>query len=365
MAGIYVHVPFCHAKCAYCDFYSVARRESASAYVDAVLAEYAARRHELGGEPVRTLYFGGGTPSVLPVDGFARLAETLMAPTVEEFTMEVNPEDVDAGRLAAWRSAGVGRISIGVESLVDAELKAVNRRHSADGALRAIEAIGRAGIDNISADLIYGLPGQTAASWRSSLERLIATGITHLSAYCLSYEEGTLLWRRLMRGDISEASDEVVAEMYGILCETAASAGFEHYEISNFALPGMRSRHNSNYWLPVPYLGLGPGAHSLTGAGLRRYNEADLKAYLLSPADFTTDDPETDAERVNDIIMTALRTSAGLDIDALPAQYAPVVRAGAEQWLRRGALVASDAGFRIAESSWLVADAIIRDLMVD
>ncbi len=364
MAGIYVHVPFCHAKCAYCDFYSVARPEYAEYYAKALLSEFSHRHSELGGEAVETLYFGGGTPSLLAPDVFLQLAEAMYCEDIAEFTIEVNPEDVDTTHIAAWLKAGVNRVSIGVQSLNDTELKAVNRRHYADDALRAIALLQNSGITNISADLIYGLPGQTPTAWRNSLQRLANSGVKHISAYCLSYEEGTLLTKKLLRGDISEASEEMIEEYYLILCKELAAAGFEHYEISNFALEGYRSRHNSAYWRGVPYLGLGPGAHSLTAAGLRRYNPANLKGYISTDGQITEDDSETDDDRTNDLIMISLRTAEGLHKDELPPTLIDEIEKNAAGWLRQGKLIDTATHLRIPEHAWLLADAIIRDLFV-
>ncbi len=365
MAGIYLHVPFCHAKCAYCDFYSVARTERVADYTEAVINEYLHRFDELADAPVTTLYFGGGTPSILPADIFRRLADTFRTDSITEFTIEVNPEDVTPNAVKAWRSSGVNRISIGVQSLIDTELIAINRRHTAEDALTAIVTIKEGGIDSISADLIYGLPEQTTESWHYSVQRLLQTGISHLSAYCLSYEPGTLLSRRLQRGDIVEAQDETIGEMYTILCKETAINGFEHYEISNFALPGCRSKHNSSYWRNVPYLGLGPGAHSLTADGTRRYNPSDLKTYILNKGLTTVTDDENETDRINDRIMIGLRTLEGLDLSRIPAPRHKEIIANAQSWLRSGHLVNRNSRLLIPESSWLLSDAIIRDLFLD
>lgn len=365
MAGIYVHVPFCHSKCAYCDFYSIARAEMSDRYAKAVIKEYAARQHELDKEVVETLYFGGGTPSILAPNIFAEVADTLYADSISEFTIEVNPEDVTEANINCWEKCGVNRVSIGVQSLDNSELKTVGRRHSAYDALRAIELFLNAGITNISADLIYGLPGQTAQSWRNSVHTLITSGISHLSAYCLSYEEGTLLYRRLMRGDITEASEELIEEYYNILCASIADAGFVHYEISNFALPGFKSRHNSAYWTGAPYLGLGPGAHSLDNKGLRRYNRNDVRQYITSPADFTSADEESFTDRINDTIMISLRTAEGLNLQRLDDITANAVLKNAKFWLNDGRLRHDGHRLFIPENAWLMADAIIRDLFLD
>lgn len=364
MPGIYIHVPFCTAKCAYCDFYSVARPDMAQAYVEAVSREYAARAGELGGEKVRTIYLGGGTPSLLSPELFGRLTSPFDRSAVEEFTIEVNPDDIDGRRVDAWLAAGVNRVSIGIQSLQDKELAAVGRRHNAAQAIEAIALLHAKGITNISGDLIYGLPGQTLDSFADSLRRLIDTGITHLSAYCLSYEEGTRLWRKLQQGLVTPADDELIEAMYSALCRMAKASGFEHYEISNFALPGYRSRHNSAYWRDVPYLGLGPGAHSLDSQGIRRYVPADIRAYIAKPEEAATIDPEDSTDRANDRIMTSLRTAEGLTLaDFTDAQQRQISKA-AKPHIATGRLHATPAGYAIPEESFLLSDAIIRDLLL-
>lgn len=360
MAGIYLHVPFCHAKCAYCDFYSVADSRYTDRYVSAVVDEFSSRRLELGNQPVKTLYFGGGTPSLLTPGQFTLLAKALAGPDVEEFTIEVNPEDVVPAKVEAWLAAGVNRVSMGVQSLVDEELKAVNRRHSAAEALKALELLGNIGISNISCDLIYGLPGQTLQSWEHSLTTLLEQGIQHLSAYNLSFEEGTLLNLKLRKGLVEEATDELVQQMYDTLCARAAGFGFEHYEISNFAKPGFASRHNSSYWDHTPYLGLGPGAHSLDVQGLRRYVPPGLKAYLANPAEAAVIDTEDDRDRINDLIFTALRTSRGLAAEDLPKECEAVVR----RFVNQGLMVEKEGRVAIPEKYFLISDSIIREIFI-
>lgn len=367
MAGIYVHVPFCHAKCAYCDFYSIANNKLVNAYIDAVESEYSFRINELGNEHIDTLYLGGGTPSMLDAGQFRSLVSFLPRHQAQEFTIEANPEDITLSKVETWMAEGVNRVSIGVQSLVDDELRAVKRRHSAAQALEAIDNIRKAGIDNISADLIYGLPGQTLQSWNYSLNKLFASGICHLSAYCLSFEEGTLLYRRLQQGQIEETSDEEIELRYALLCRTAAKNGFRHYEISNFALSGRCSRHNSNYWKSIPYLGLGPAAHSLGTDGLRRFNTADIRQYIEDPTKAATIDEEDEANRLNDTIMTALRTAEGLNRNDVTEKQWDGVMVRGRKWLRAGALCTGndDSRLFIPEDKWLVADAIIRDLFTD
>ena len=364
MAGIYIHVPFCTVKCAYCDFYSVARPDMADAYVDAVGKEYRARRHETGDAPINTLYIGGGTPSLLSPAQFAKLISYFDLGSVKEFTIEANPDDIDDAHVETWADCGVNRVSIGVQSLVDAELQAVGRRHNAGQAIEAIAKIQSHRIDNISGDLIYGLPGQTPDSFSYSLDTLLSTGIKHLSAYCLSYEEGTRLWRWLQQGRVAPTDDDIIAVMYDMLCQRARTAGFEHYEISNFALPGYRSRHNSSYWHGVPYLGLGPGAHSCDIHGTRRYVPSDIRAYITAPETAAIVDEESDTDRANDRNMTSLRTAEGLDLSQFTPAQQQELKALAAPHVASQRLVVTGRGFAIPEMSFMLSDAVIRDLLL-
>lgn len=349
MAGLYVHIPFCRAKCAYCDFYSgPLRLFEAEGYVRALQTELAARRAEVG--EFQTVYVGGGTPSAMPPE----LLAPLLALAPGERTVEVNPEDVTPEFSRRLRAAGANRVSMGVQSLDDAELRAVGRRHTAATALSAFRNLREAGFDNISLDLIYGLPGQSVASWRRSLRGVLDLEPEHLSAYLLSYEEGTRITAALKKGEVEEASEETAEGMYAILCEETRAAGFAHYEISNFARPGLEARHNSAYWDLTPYLGLGPGAHSFDGR-VRRYNPSNLKAYLADPAGAATVDPETDDNRFNDLLITALRTARGID----PAVFTPAERAEAHTLLTP----APGGRLRIPESAWLRANSLLLPLL--
>lgn len=367
MAGIYVHIPFCHAKCSYCDFYSIASTQRMEAFISHLIGEYETRRNDTGPEAVETLYFGGGTPSILPPSAFSKIISAFEGlDCISEFTIEVNPEDVSAEKVDYWRSNGVNRISIGVQSLVDSELKAVRRRHTAYEALKAIDTIRSGGIHNVSADLIYGLPGQTLESWRYSLEKMLSQGISHLSAYTLSFEPGTLLWKQLSRGEVKQCDEEVLREMYGVLCSEASAHGFEHYEISNFGLPGHHSRHNSSYWDGTPYLGLGPGAHSLDYTGVRRFNPSNLSQYLsASPGKACVLDEENETDRTNDIIITALRTAKGLDLERLPEHYRHRFIQAVQQFVKSGKIIHCNGNLVIPEKFWLISDSILRELILD
>ncbi len=367
---LYIHVPFCHSKCAYCDFYSTPRPELMERFVDAVTAEAAERCPE--GFAPSTIYIGGGTPSMMPPALLGRMMEGMPRPAagLREFTVEANPEDVTPawteGLLTHTRA---DRVSMGVQSLDDTELSAIGRRHTARQAREAYGTLREGGVSNISLDLIYGLPGQTLDSWRRSLEGVLALRPDHLSAYLLSYEPRTRLGVMLAKGLVEEASEETASQMYAILCETAREAGYEHYEISNFALPGRRAVHNSGYWDGTPYIGLGPGAHSFYG-GVRGSVTPNLSRYLAAGGrGMFEPERENDDERFNDIIITSLRTARGLD----PARITAELDAGymgrfvdaAWPLLSRGLLTRDAEGrYAIPESSWLVSDSIFLALII-
>ena len=370
-ATLYIHFPFCRSKCAYCDFYSsAARGADFGGYVETVAAEWRLRRMELPSMP-ETVYLGGGTPSMLGPEHITRLSDLLTRDfdtrRLAEFTIEANPEDITPETLDAYSRAGINRVSIGVQSFDPDLLAAVSRRHSPEQAVEALTHL-TAGGWNYSADLIYGLPGQTAAQWERDLHRLLDFRPPHLSAYLLSYEPGTALYARRERGLVAEASDTLAEQMYGILCRETARAGYRHYEISNFALPGHEAVHNSAYWDGTPYLGLGPGAHSLGADGIRLYNPPGIKKYVEavnSGSTYFQTDNEDDANRVNDTIITALRTARGLDPQSVSMAFRDEFGANARPLLAQGLLVRSvDGRLAIPERLWLRSDAILRDLIV-
>lgn len=365
MAGLYIHIPFCHSKCAYCDFFSTPKSKDSADYVDALIGELDRRKGEID-SPFTTVYIGGGTPSSLDTSLLDRLFTRLPA-DAEEFTIEVNPEDV-TDEFARWLSdSPVNRVSMGIQSLCDDELKAVGRRHSAADALAAYQRLRNAGIANISLDLIFGLPGQTAVSWLTSLEGVIALRPEHLSAYTLMLEPGTRLYAMAKAGKFVPSDDALIESMYDSLCRATADAGYRHYEISNFALPGFHSRHNSSYWDMTPYLGLGTGAHSFDGK-VRRFNPADIKGYIASGGDITRVDPETPTEVTNDMIMTRMRTAEGLDLDQLRGRvdsedFKEIMRQ-VRRHVNLGNLTITDNRIAIPEKRFIMADSIIVDLIL-
>lgn len=395
VAGIYVHIPFCRSRCAYCDFFSTVREAETAAYVEALCCEIEQRRHELQHAHVQTIYIGGGTPSVLPPSLLHRIFECIYAhydvDSGAEVTMEVNPDDVNAALLDTVVNEPVNRISFGVQSFNDDLLRLIRRRHDSATAIHAVRALQDVGIDNISIDLIYGLPSQTMEQWESDLETACSLGIQHLSAYALSYEHGTLITRWRDEGRIKEVADEQSVAMYQHLCQRTREAGFEHYEISNFALPGCCSRHNSSYWTGEPYLGFGPGAHSYDGLRARRANNASLDRYIVhfsspsssdvKPCRVGDDDGSsvytletlTDAELHDEAVMCGLRTCEGIDLQSFRSRFGQARLVSllrmAEPHIKAQRLelisspTCSPSFLRLTEHSIMVSDDIMSDLM--
>lgn len=372
MSGLYIHIPFCRSKCAYCDFYSSPKAEYMPAYVDALLQELEMRRDEIESQRLTTIYIGGGTPSSLPLgllsklfEGIHRLIDTS---AVVETTIEVNPEDVTADFLNHTLSLGADRLSMGVQSLNDSELRAVGRRHSAGVALKAVEMIA-ARFENYNVDVIFGLPGQTLESLTATVDRLLAFRPPHISAYLLSYEPGTRLYAALSVGKVKEVSEDEAEIMYREVAGRLADAGYDHYEISNYALPGRYSRHNSSYWNLTPYLGLGAAAHSFDGH-LRRYNPSSINTYIETINNHKCCyiiDEETDWQRFNDLLLVTFRTSAGFPLSALdrwPAEIAGNFRSQAGQLLSTGKLICRDGVLTIPPENWLTSDAVLRQLII-
>ena len=376
---IYVHVPFCRSFCTYCDFYSeVAAKcrqnesELFDGFAQALYAEVKARGHEITDE-TNTLYIGGGTPSVLPLrvfeDLLAVLKEVGHGGPYDEFTVEVNPEDiVEKGEpyVKGLLDLGVNRISMGVQSFDDGILKFMNRRHDAGTARKAYAILENAGVRNISIDLIFGLPQLSDEQWKDTLKKALGispSGIPpqHISSYQLSVEPGSMLAKMVQKGMWSEASDELCERQYRILCETLAQAGYHHYEISNFAHPGYEAVHNSAYWRHVPYVGLGPGAHSFVWGNLRMWNKPDLKGYVADPCGIQEHE-ELDAEQlVLEKIMLALRTSDGIQ-DAYLHEHcdnAALKRAFAAGDLEH----AASGNVRIPENRFFISDSIISEIV--
>jgi oxygen-independent coproporphyrinogen-3 oxidase len=321
MAGIYIHIPFCKTLCSYCDFYHVVSRSDNRAFIDALVKESAIRREYIGNEVISTVYIGGGTPSLLSVKEIQSILDNIRKLySVEEnceMTMEMNPDDIGKDYLNDLKYSDINRISLGIQSWRDSDLKLLNRRHNVAQAVYALEETIKTGFKNITIDLIYGIPGLTSQDWSSNLDFSFSFDIKHLSAYHLTIEPGTVFGKMKEKGLLSEIEEEESNTQFHILIDKAESAGFVHYEISNFGKPGFFSMHNSNYWKQVNYLGLGPSAHSFNGYS-RQWNVRDVKKYIkaINSGSLLFEREELDKRtRFNEYIMTSLRTMWGIDLD--------------------------------------------------
>ena len=344
------------------------RQEEAARYVKAVCRELELRKDYLADVPVTTVYFGGGTPSRLTPQQLGQIISTIDSviglKNLQELTVECNPDDITPQYVTALRALGVNRISMGVQTFSDALLRLLNRRHTSQQALEAVRLCREAGYTNISLDLIYGLPGQTLGDWEDDVRQVLTLGVPHLSAYALSFEEGTALSRMLQEGRVEEAPDELSWQMYEYLMDQTAAAGMEHYEISNFARPGMFSRHNSSYWDGSPYLGLGPGAHSFDGGNVRRSNDTSLKDYVRSTADVPhQNEVLTPEEQYDELVMTRLRTASGLHLGLLTPEQKSYCMKMAEPHILRGDLLREGLVLRLSRKGIFISNSIISDLM--
>ena len=326
---IYIHVPFCKSFCTYCDFYSEIRSPKVQKlFVEELCSEIEARRGEIESTlGLNTLYIGGGTPSVLEPEGLRRIVECLGYGPYQEFTVEVNPDDITLEYARFLKELGVNRVSMGVQSFDDGLLRWMNRRHTSAGARQAFRYLRDAGFQNISIDLIFGISQLTSQLWEETLKEAVELAPEHISAYQLTVEEGSGLAEMIKAGRYAEAPDEQCAAQYQALCELLKAAGYRHYEISNFALPGREAVHNSAYWRRLPYAGLGPGAHSLIGNDIRSWNSSRISGWTREYEHLT---PEQIRE---ERLMLGLRTAEGVD------------------------------GMSIPESDWFISDSIIENLI--
>lgn len=381
MAGLYIHIPFCASRCIYCGFYSTTAVASQDRYTDALCREMQMQKDyllkALDATPhmeLSTVYLGGGTPSQLSGENLEKLFDTiynkvyqdqLPVSATAEVTIECNPDDITPQFASILSSLPVNRVSMGVQTFSDERLKFLRRRHSAREVDQAIGRLRQAGIGNISIDLMFGFPQETMADWRIDLQQALSLEVEHISAYSLMYEEGTVLYRLQQEKRVRETDEETSLEMYNLLIDELTAHGFEHYEISNFARPGFRSRHNSSYWQAVSYLGLGASAHSYNGYS-RQWNVADIRQYIeaiergVLPAEIETLDADT---RYNDRIATALRTREGIDLSVLEKPYQTYLEELATPHIRRGHLVLKDGCLALSRSGIFISDSIMADLM--
>lgn len=374
MAGIYLHIPFCRKRCHYCDFYKTTVTGKIPRFLKALHREIGLQQDYLKGEPVKTIYMGGGTPSLLDGNDIEFLiSEIKMVFRVDpdvDITLEANPDDIAPSKLAGWAHAGINRLSIGIQSFHNPHLQAMNRRHSAQQALDAVHQAEKAGFKDISIDLIYGLPGMSLPEWERNLDIALSLPVSHISAYHLTYHEGTPFFDWLQKGTLMETPEEESVEQFRLLMKKTANGGFEQYEISNFARNKAYSKHNCGYWSGEKYLGLGPSAHSFNGCS-RQWNVASLHDYLkaleMGMIPFEAEKLSA-TDRLNDYIITRLRTRWGIFWAALRAEFgeaaAAEVLASANPFLEEGTLVEKEGALCLSPAGIMVSDRIMAALMI-
>jgi oxygen-independent coproporphyrinogen-3 oxidase len=369
MPGIYLHIPFCRKACTYCDFHFSTSTQAKERVLNAMLLELELRAVELNGA-VDTIYFGGGTPSLLEPAEIARFIQDIRARCAvapdAEVTLEANPDDITAERLAAWKELGITRLSLGTQSFREERLRFMGRAHTADQALRSIELIAKAGFASWTIDLIYGLPQMALAEWDEQLSIALDHGMPHLSAYCLTVEAKTALAHQVAKGVVHMPEDADQSAQFDRLMQRMEQAGLVHYEISNFGLPSHYSRHNTSYWEGVHYLGIGPSAHSYDGA-TRRWNVANNMRYakaLEAHEGFWESETLSPAQRTNELLLTGLRTIAGVPLHKLELDALALNRSSYERHLANGLLVVQEGRLVLTKAGRHFADRIASDLFV-
>ena len=374
MAGIYIHIPFCRKRCHYCDFFKSTDLTQKARLLAGLKKELISRACELDSEEINTIYFGGGTPSVLLIDELKDLLNIIeqhfRVAENAEITLEANPDDLSQAILSALRQGGFNRLSMGVQSFSEADLKLMNRRHGVMQALQSVKWAKSAGFSNISIDLIYGLPNQTIEEWDRNVRIAVELDVQHISAYNLTYHEGTVFFDRLKKGILKELPDELSLEQFKMLIQILKEAGFEHYEISNFCKPGLYSQHNSSYWQSKKYMGIGPSAHSYDLVS-RRWNVSSISNYLDGLENskvYFEDEILSEQDRYNDFIITGLRTTWGVSEELIQSTFSPGYfihfQEFKEKYLRSGHLLETFGKVSIGPEGLFISDKIMADFMV-
>ncbi len=373
MAGIYIHIPFCRLKCYYCDFYKTVNTSLTDKFIKALEKEIIQRKNYLDNEKVETIYFGGGTPSVLTKTELTGIVDFLklnfnISPTAE-ITFEANPDDLSAEYLQEIYQAGVRRLSIGIQSLQNEFLKKMNRRHDAKQAVEAVENAANTGFNDISIDLIYGLPGLTSAQWKADLEKVIKLPVQHLSAYHLTYHKGTPFYTWLKKGTLKALNEEESILQFQLLIKMANENSFEQYEISNFARDQKYSKHNSSYWTGVKYLGLGPSAHSFNGIS-RSWNVSHIESYIKAfeaGVSYSETEILTENNKYNEFVLTRIRTKWGVSADETKTVFgtekAEWFQKNIEKYVMTGLVKEQSGIFTLTEKGMFVSDDIMANLM--
>ena len=372
MAGIYIHIPFCKQACIYCNFHFATSLRGKNELVAALLDEMAMRQDYLEGEQIETIYIGGGTPSLLTHRDLEALMNKISSihtlSSSPEITIETNPDDFSEEKIREWRSLGINRVSVGVQSFFDEDLKWMNRAHSSVQASKSLEMAVE--FFNTTVDLIYGFPLLDDKKWKYNVDKVISLNIPHVSCYALTVEARTPLFKMIREKNATDVNADDQSKQFLLLMEWMEKAGYEHYEISNFAKPGFRSRHNSAYWSTEPngnckkYLGIGPSAHSFDGLS-RQWNVSNNQVYINSirngriPSEKEILSP---IQRLNEYIMTSLRTMDGLDLKLLDRTTNAEIRASSERYLRNGLMVKEEDHLKLTREGKLLADGIASDL---
>ena len=373
MAGIYIHTPFCKRRCIYCDFFSTTQSEKKPAYVHALCQELDMRKDYLEGEDIETIYLGGGTPSQLSQEELEEIFSTLYniykVKDDAEITLEANPDDLTPEYVHMLRSLPINRISMGIQTFQEETLKLLHRRHTAQQAIEAFRRCREAGFQNISIDLMYGLPGETLYTWKEDLKQAIALRPEHISAYHLIYEEGTALWKLREQHQVEEADEDLSVTLFRTLIDELTRAGYEHYEISNFCMPELHSRHNSSYWTGKKYLGCGPSAHSFNGTS-RQWNVASLDKYIhaIQQGKLDYEIEELDIyTRYNDFVITTIRTHWGMSLSQLRSTYGKELYRYclrmAKPHLEQGVLEIKEDTLKLTKEGIFISDGIMSDLL--
>lgn len=379
MAGIYIHIPFCKSKCAYCNFFSVVTEKQRADFLDALKKEIVIRNAYLNCEKINTIYFGGGTPSLLKPNEIQSVLEilykTFNISENAEVTLEANPDTVSKELLKDFYTIGINRLSIGIQSFFDDDLQYLSRKHDSKHALQVLDWANETGFNEVTMDLIYGIPTLTEEKWAKNLDIFFSKGISHLSAYALTIEEKTALGQRIKNGIAAPVDEDATIRHYEMLVERAENEGFEHYEISNFAKHGHYSRHNRSYWNGEKYLGLGPSAHSFDGAS-RQWNVANVTEYSKLINEFSNSlkmnwfekEILTLDDRYNEYVMTSLRTCWGCDMEHISKHFGTKYLTHFEKsivpFVTDGRIVNKNSHFTLTGNGMLFADGIAAELFV-
>ena len=371
MAGIYIHIPFCKQACFYCNFHFTTSLRRKNELVAALLSEIKLRKDYLNGEPVETIYFGGGTPSLLQVPDLGSLIKkifsTFKVDSHVELTIETNPDDITEEKLNQWKEVGINRLSIGVQSFFEEDLKWMNRAHTLEQASDNLELAIRH-FNNITIDLIYGTPLLTNEKWKRNIERALEFDIPHLSCYALTVEPRTPLYKMIREKQTPDINADKQSEQFFLLMQWLEKTGYEHYEISNFAKPGFRSRHNSSYWQGKKYIGIGPSAHSFDGIS-RQWNISNNNIYMDSiEKSIIPSEKEilTPTQQLNEYIMTSLRTIEGLDLNHVGKEaIRHELRVISRKFIERGLMIEERNHLKLTPKGKLLADGIAAELFFE